>query len=58
MLPCVEAVTAREGYELWRPNRHKAQNKTTKAIVALVLVAWIAAGLVLCLKTFRWQSRG
>jgi ABC-2 type transport system permease protein len=27
-------------------------------LTALVLVAWIAAGLVLCLKTFRWQSRG
>ena len=25
--------------------------------IALVLVAWIAAGLVLCVKTFRWQSR-
>lgn len=25
---------------------------------ALVLVAWIAAGLVLCVKTFRWQNRG
>lgn len=25
--------------------------------IALVLVAWIATGLVLCAKTFRWQSR-
>ena len=25
---------------------------------ALVLAAWIAAGLVLCVKTFRWQNRG
>jgi ABC-2 type transport system permease protein len=25
--------------------------------VALVLVVWIAAGLVLCVRTFRWQSR-
>lgn len=24
---------------------------------ALVLLAWIAAGLVLCLRTFRWQNR-
>jgi ABC-2 type transport system permease protein len=24
---------------------------------ALVLAAWIVAGLVLCLRTFRWQSR-
>jgi len=28
------------------------------ARVALVLGAWIAAGLVLCLTTFRWQRRG
>jgi ABC-2 type transport system permease protein len=27
-------------------------------LTALVLLAWIAAGLVLCAKTFRWQSRG
>jgi ABC-2 type transport system permease protein len=26
--------------------------------IALVLLAWIAAGLTLCAKTFRWQSRG
>jgi ABC-2 type transport system permease protein len=26
-------------------------------LTALVLVAWIAAGLMLCVKTFRWQSR-
>ena len=26
--------------------------------VALVLVAWIIGSLILCLRTFRWQSRG
>lgn len=25
---------------------------------ALVLAAWVAAGLLLCVKTFRWQNRG
>ena len=25
--------------------------------IALVLAAWIVAGLVLCMRTFRWQSR-
>jgi ABC-2 type transport system permease protein len=25
--------------------------------VALVLAAWVAAGLVLCIRTFRWQTR-
>ena len=26
--------------------------------VALVLIAWIVGSLILCLRTFRWQSRG
>src|SRR5215208_75711 len=34
----MEATTVREGYELWRPNRESAQAKTTKALVALVLL--------------------
>src|SRR5256885_1514292 len=38
------AIVAREGYELWRPNREKAESKTTKAVVALVLL--ISAGLI------------
>ena len=25
--------------------------------VALVLLAWIVGSLILCLRTFRWQSR-
>jgi lysylphosphatidylglycerol synthetase-like protein (DUF2156 family) len=53
MLPSVEAVTAREGYELWRPNRDKAQNKTTKAIVALVLL--ISAALLLIITIGGWE---
>lgn len=40
----MEAATAREGYELWRPNREKTQSKTTKAVVAFVLL--ISAGLI------------
>ena len=35
---------ARPGYELWRPNREKAENKTMKALVALVFL--ISAGLL------------
>lgn len=30
---------ARPGYELWRPNREKSGSKTTKALVAFVLIA-------------------
>jgi lysylphosphatidylglycerol synthetase-like protein (DUF2156 family) len=53
MLRSVEVATARPGYELWRPNRHKAQNKTTKAIVALVLL--ISAALLLIITIGGWE---
>ena len=43
----------REGYELWRPNREKAQNKTTKAIVAFVLL--VSAGLMALIVLGGWE---
>jgi len=48
-----EKVVAREGYELWRPNREKAQNKTTKAIVAFVLL--VSAGLIAVIVIGGWE---
>jgi hypothetical protein len=48
----MEVTTARPGYELWRPNREKAQSKTTKAIVALLLFA--TAGLLLVITIGGW----
>jgi hypothetical protein len=47
------AIVAREGYELWRPNREKAESKTTKAIVALVLLT--SAGLIALIVIGGWQ---
>ena len=50
---------AREGYELWRPNREKAGAKTTKALVALVLV--VSAVLLVIITLGGWtrlQSPG
>jgi hypothetical protein len=44
---------ARPGYELWRPNREKAESKTTKALVALVLL--ISAGLLTVITLGGWQ---
>ena len=49
----MEAVTARPGYELWRPNREKAQSKTTKAIVAFVLL--VSAGLIVIIVLGGWE---
>jgi hypothetical protein len=48
----MEVTTVRPGYELWRPNREKAQSKTTKAIVTLVLL--ITAGLMLVITIGGW----
>ena len=44
---------AREGYELWRPNREKAESKTMKAVVAFVLL--VSAGLVIVITIGGWE---
>jgi lysylphosphatidylglycerol synthetase-like protein (DUF2156 family) len=49
----MEATQARPGYELWRPNREKAQNKTTKAVVAFVLL--VSAGLLAIIVIGGWE---
>src|SRR6185503_13436756 len=51
-LALMEVTTVRPGYELWRPNREKAQSKTTKAIVTLVLL--VTAGLMLVITIGGW----
>jgi hypothetical protein len=48
----MEVTTVRPGYELWRPNREKAESKTTKAIVALLL--FVTAGLLLVVTIGGW----
>lgn len=49
----MQIAEPREGYELWRPNREKAESKTTKAAVALVLL--ISAGLLLLITFGGWE---
>ncbi len=44
---------ARPGYELWRPNREKAETKTMKAVVALVFL--ISAGLLVLVTLGGWR---
>ena len=44
---------AREGYELWRPNREKPESKMTKALVALVLL--ISAALLVIITLGGWE---
>jgi hypothetical protein len=49
----MEATSPRPGYELWRPNREKAQSKTMKAIVAFVLL--VSAGLLFVITIGGWD---
>ncbi len=49
----MEAISVRPGYELWRPNREKAQSKTTKAVVAFVLL--VSAGLIAVIVLGGWE---
>jgi len=44
---------ARPGYELWRPNRHKAESQTTRFIVVLLLL--VSAALMLIITLGGWK---
>ncbi len=46
-------MKVREGYELWHPNREKAESKTMKAIVAFVLI--ISALLLAIITLGGWE---
>jgi hypothetical protein len=48
----VEATSVRPGYELWRPNREKAETKTTRFIVSFVLL--VSAGLLIIITLGGW----
>ena len=49
----MEVASARPGYELWRPNREKAEAKTMKAVIAFVLL--VSAGLLLVITIGGWD---
>jgi lysylphosphatidylglycerol synthetase-like protein (DUF2156 family) len=49
----MEVATARPGYELWRPNRQKAEAKTMKALVSFVLL--VSAGLLIVITIGGWE---
>jgi lysylphosphatidylglycerol synthetase-like protein (DUF2156 family) len=53
MLAAMETVTARPGYELWRPNRQKPEAKTMKAVIAFVLV--VSAALLIIITLGGWE---
>ena len=49
----MEATTARPGYEVWRPNREKAESQSAKALVVFLLL--VSAGLALVVTVGGWQ---
>jgi hypothetical protein len=51
-LHLMEITSVRPGYELWRPNREKAETKTTKAIVSFVLL--VSAALLVLITVGGW----
>ncbi len=53
MLASMQVVQARPGYEVWRPNREKAQAKTTKAVIAFVLL--VSAALITIVTVGGWE---
>lgn len=53
MLAAMETAPARPGYELWRPNRHKAETKTMKAVIAFVLL--VSAALLIIITLGGWE---
>jgi hypothetical protein len=46
MLALMAVGEVRPGYELWRPNREKAQSVTTKAVIVLLFLATAAICLL------------
>jgi hypothetical protein len=53
MLAPMQVAEVRPGYEVWRPNREKAESKTMKAVIAFVLL--VSAGLLIVITIGGWE---
>ena len=49
----MEVASVRPGYELWRPNREKAETKATKTVIAFVLL--VSAALLTIITLGGWE---
>ena len=49
----MQVAEVRPGYELWRPNREKAEAKTMKAVIAFVFL--VSAALVIVITIGGWE---
>jgi hypothetical protein len=54
----VSVGEVRPGYELWRPNREKAESVTTKFVLVLLLLATSAIAVIVSITGFSLMSGG
>jgi MFS family permease len=58
MIVRVSVGEVRPGYELWRPNREKAESVTTKFVIVFLLLATAALGILVGITGFSLMSGG
>jgi hypothetical protein len=58
MIDFVAIGEVRPGYELWRPNREKAESVTTKFVIAFLLAATAAIAALITITGFSLLSGG
>jgi hypothetical protein len=58
MIDLVAIGEVRPGYELWRPNREKAESVTTKFVIAFLLAATAAIAALITITGFSLLSGG
>jgi hypothetical protein len=58
MIVRVSVAEVRPGYELWRPNREKAESVTTKFVIVFLLLATAALAILVGITGFSLMSGG
>jgi peptidoglycan/LPS O-acetylase OafA/YrhL len=58
MIDGVSVGEVRPGYELWRPNREKAESVTTKVVIVLLLAATAILACLIAITGFSLMSGG
>ena len=58
MIVGVSVGKVRPGYELWRPNREKAESVTTKVVITFLLLATSAIAVLIAIGGFSLMSGG
>ena len=58
MIVGVSVGEVRPGYELWRPNREKAESATTKVVLVILLAATSIIAMIVAIAGFSLMSGG